>query len=467
MRVGVDMYYAQSNVAFNGIGNYAFSHITHLLEYPDIQLYYFQPNYLTLTKEQYKLQLSNFITANQLDIFHFPSPMQMPYPDVIPRLPQVRLTALVHDIIPLIYPDRYLPDKYPKQLYYSQLSMLKTFDHIFTNSEFTRQDLMRVGIAPESITTAGVGCDDFFVLEQADLQDLQHLFPIDKPYVMAFNPADYRKNAERIIRAFSRAVRDPRVNEDVRLLFVNHISEAMRGQLDRLSSECGIADRIHYTGRINKSQLLRLYNRARGLVFPSLYEGVGLPALEAMLCGLPVLTSNTTSMPEVVGDAAIQVDPLDVNHIAAGLVELISNTKLRRELVERGFRQVGHFQWTAVAYRTVAKFRELMKQAPVLRSLIDIPVANTELEDSLHQLKSDLTDLRSDINNKVSELYRIIDRVSEQPVQVQERRKARTARRRTKRRKRNRSKVRRTRRVPRRRVRASRRRTRRKRKRIR
>lgn len=422
------MYYAQHQVAFDGIGNYAFSHIAHLSEHPDIQLYYFQPDYRILTKEQYQTQLSNFILDNRLDIFHFPSPMQIPFPEIIlhDRLPRVRLTALVHDIIPLIYPDVYLADKNIKRLYHLQLAMLKNFDHLFTNSRFTGKDLVRIGFAPESITAIGVGCQDFFVLEQADLQEMRHLFPVDKPYVMAFNPSDYRKNAERIIQAFARAAEHSRFGANVRLLFVNQLSEAVRAKLDGLAAECGIADRVFYTGRISKSQLLRLYNRAQGLVFPSLYEGVGLPALEAMLCGTPVLTSNGSSMPEIVGDAAIQVDPHDVNQIAQGLVELVSNAALRRKLVERGFRQAERFQWTAVSNRTAAKFRELVKQAPKLKNIAEHSVANDELEDTLEQLKSDLAErydrdresllneLRSDIDRTVADLYQYIDRMFEQ-----------------------------------------------------
>ncbi|MFC5530798.1 glycosyltransferase family 4 protein [Cohnella yongneupensis] len=255
---------------------------------------------------------------------------------------------------------------------------------------------------------------------------MRHLFPVDKPYVIAFNPADYRKNAQRIIQAFAQASRDSSFDANIQLLFVNQLPEAVKEKFDRLSAEYGIKNRIHYAGRISKSQLLRLYNGAKGLVFPSLYEGVGLPALEAMQCGTPVLTSNSSSMPEIVGNAAIQVDPQDVKGIAQGMVELVSNAALRKELTDRGFKQAARFQWTAVAHRTAAKLRDLMLQAPRLKSLMESPLINKELDDALEQImvnldekyeqdkESLMKELRSELRNNVAELYPYIDRMIEE-----------------------------------------------------
>ena len=118
---------------------------------------------------------------------------------------------------------------------------------------------------------------------------------------------------------------------------------------------------IIFTGYISKEDKAALYSGATCLVYPSLYEGFGLPVLEAMKCGCPVLTSNISSLPEVAGQAAILVDPLDVEEIARGLGEVINNQEKREDLINKGFAQAKKFSWekaakeTLKAYETVAK----------------------------------------------------------------------------------------------------------------
>ncbi|CAM4388570.1 glycosyltransferase family 4 protein [Paenibacillus alkaliterrae] len=367
MRIGIDMNFAQNDSVFEGIGNYTFSHITHLLDHPDVQLFYFQPNYSGLSSEDFKAELSRFIIQNDIDIFHFPSPMEMPFPEVIDyeQLPQVRFTAVVYDIIPAVFPEVYLQNPVVKHRYFLQLAMLHKLDHLFSISDYTRNDLIRFGFSDEKITTIGIGCEDFFVLTEGGNRAIPFL-PENKPYVLAFSPADFRKNARSLIQAFAQMVERAQDN-DVQLVFVNHVPEHIREQMHSISADCGLSDRIHLIGRVSKSQLLQIYNRAIGIAFPTLYEGAGLPVLEAMQCAVPVLTSTTTSMPEMVGDAAILVDPHDVSSISKGLEALCFDVELRERLKRRASIQVQQFKWNVVADRTLAEFRKLAARAPLVK----------------------------------------------------------------------------------------------------
>jgi glycosyltransferase involved in cell wall biosynthesis len=127
-----------------------------------------------------------------------------------------------------------------------------------------------------------------------------------------------------------------------------------------------LSSRVHVLGYVDRADMAALYSRAELLAFPSLYEGFGFPILEAMACGAPVLTSSVSSMPEVAGDAAIYVDPLEVESIAQGILGLISDESLRADLAQRGTKRTALFSWRESARQTADLFRELA--APRKRS---------------------------------------------------------------------------------------------------
>ncbi|MFX3635407.1 MAG: glycosyltransferase family 4 protein [Candidatus Pristimantibacillus sp.] len=369
MRIGIDMFYAQSPSVFHGIGNYSFHHLSHLAEEPNVEMFFFQPIYSTLNREAYIAELTRFIIDNQLDVFHFPSPMEAPYPDVIASefLPPVYLTAMVFDLIPFIFPERYLPSEESRIHYEKLMALLRRMDLLLTISEYTRSDMIKFGFDPNKVFLSGFGRDEgYYVLDEAELSDMAHLFPIEKPFILAFTPSDFRKNTNRLLGAFSTAL--DRTKADVHLLFLNVRNEV---HLNQLIAEYGLTGRAHSGGRVTKPQLLRLYNKALALAFPSLYEGIGLPVLEAMQCGLPVLSSNTSSLPEVVGNEAIVVDPYNEAAIAEGLVELIQSDTLREDLRRRGLIRTQLFDWRDTAHRTVEALLQLHRSDS--QKIIELP----------------------------------------------------------------------------------------------
>lgn len=399
MRIGIDMYYAQYPSVFHGIGNYSFYHLSHLAEHPSIDMFFFQPIYSTLSREAYIAELSRFIIDNQLDFFHFPSPMQVPYPDVITSdiLPPVYLTAMVFDLISSVFPDRYLSTEGSRIHYGKLMDLLKRMDLLLTISDYTRSDLIKFGFDPNKVFLSGFGRDDgYYMLDEADLSDMAHLFPIDKPFILAFTPSDARKNTNRLLGAFSKVIH--RTNADVHLVFLNVTDEE---NFHQLISEYGLTRRAHSGGRVTKPQLLRLYNRALALAFPSLYEGIGLPVLEAMLCGLPVLSSNTSSLPEVTGNDAIVVDPYNEEQIAQGLEALITRADLRDELRGRGLVRALQFDWKVTAHRTVEALMLLYRLGP--KKIVAEKTKKRRARRKKHRLKGKRRTLKQRLRRRQAE----------------------------------------------------------------
>ena len=133
-------------------------------------------------------------------------------------------------------------------------------------------------------------------------------------------------------------------------------------ELSTLINEYQLSERVVFIGKVQEERLPSLYKGSLCLVFPSLYEGFGLPVVEAMACGIPVLTSNTTSLPEVAGDAAILVNPESVDEIKTGIEKLISDQALRANLIAKGLERAKRFSWDGVAARVQAVLDEVAER---------------------------------------------------------------------------------------------------------
>jgi glycosyltransferase involved in cell wall biosynthesis len=176
-------------------------------------------------------------------------------------------------------------------------------------------------------------------------------------YVLYVGSENPRKNMPRLIAAFARL---HETLPDVRLIKVGSVEHpSLAEQLRRQVQQLGLADAVLFTNPVSDQDLVAFYNLADLFVFPSLYEGFGLPPLEAMACGAPVVCSNAASLPEVVGDAAITVDPYDVDGLAAAMVRVLTDADLRRQLRERGLARARQFTWERTALETIAVYRQM------------------------------------------------------------------------------------------------------------
>lgn len=254
---------------------------------------------------------------------------------------KIPYVVTVHDLIHLHYGTPL------HRLYYNQVirRLLHNAASVFTDSEYSRDEILTwSGLSSERVSVISLAVDDSFCGEG-------NVFKPGYPYILYVGNRRVYKNIHRLIKAFGRAY----INSEIKLV----LSGAEDPELLALARQAGVADRIVFLGRIEEEDLPSVYRGALAVAYVSLYEGFGLPPLEAMACGTPVLTSNVTSLPEVVGKAALMVDPSDVEAIAAGLTRISEDGCLRTDLITKGLERVKLFNWTT----TAAKTWEALQQA--------------------------------------------------------------------------------------------------------
>jgi glycosyltransferase involved in cell wall biosynthesis len=257
----------------------------------------------------------------------------------------------IHDIIPIEHPE-WFSSEFSGWYQWLMPKLVDRVQHIIAVSHFTKQRLVeRFAIKPEKVSVVWNGVDASF--RPRPLREIEHTKKeagIQSPrYVLSLGSLEPRKNLKRLLTAWERIL--PELPEDVELVVAGAKGASKvfaESKIDR------IPGRVNFTGYIPQDHLPALYSGATALVYPSLYEGFGLPPLEAMACGCPVVTSNCTSLPEVVGDDAILVDPFDEESIAEGLFRIIVRPHLREQLSRRAFNRVEPMSWEASAAKTRA-----------------------------------------------------------------------------------------------------------------
>jgi glycosyltransferase involved in cell wall biosynthesis len=271
---------------------------------------------------------------------------------VVP-LAHPRTVVTIHDLGYRAFPEAH-PPLARRYLDWSTRWSAAAARRVIVPSEATARDLSAVyGTPPGRIVVIPHGHHPRFrPLNAATVDAGLARLGIARPYVLFVGTLQPRKNLARALVAFERLAAR---GWPGRLVLVGQrgwLSDPIFSTIARPDSAAN--SRVHLTGYLADEDVPIVYNGAEGLVFPSLYEGFGLPALEAMACGTPVLTSGTTSLPEVVGDAALLVDPLDTDAIASGMARLVGDAALRADLRQRGLARAGEFTWRRAAERTLA-----------------------------------------------------------------------------------------------------------------
>jgi glycosyltransferase involved in cell wall biosynthesis len=234
---------------------------------------------------------------------------------------------------------------------------VKRAARVIAVSEWTKQDLIRrYGLPPDKIVVTPEAPPPGFT-RLSDAQRLPLPPGVVEPFVLAVGNLEPRKNLRRLIEAFGLGVREHGFLGQLVLVGQAH----MRAGDARLAArEAGVESRVVFTGFVTQDNLALLYNRASLFVYPSLYEGFGLPPLEAMACGCPVLASNVTAMPEVLGDAALLVNPLSVAALAEGMMAVLSRPELAANLREKGLTRAAGYSWKATAAATREVYAQVL-----------------------------------------------------------------------------------------------------------
>jgi glycosyltransferase involved in cell wall biosynthesis len=271
----------------------------------------------------------------------------------LPRFFPGKAAVTVHDLGYLYFPEAH-PAKDRRYLDWSTGYSARRATRVLADSEATRRDLMQhYEIEADKICVVYPGVDEGLkpVRDPARLAAVQQKYGLPDRYLFFLGTLQPRKNIERLVQAFARW-QSMSGNREVGLVL-----GGKAGWLYREEWTVGV-EHVHLTGYVADEDVATLYSGALALVFPSLYEGFGFPVLEAMRCETPVLCSNTSSLPELAGEAALLVDPSDVEAMAAAIERLVGNAGLRDELVARGRKQVQRFTWANAAQATLAVLEE-------------------------------------------------------------------------------------------------------------
>lgn len=262
----------------------------------------------------------------------------------------------IHDVGYLVEPSRHAP-VHRRQLEWTTRWNTRAADGIIAVSEATKHDLIeRLQVASDRIEVIPHGVSSAFSRASDDqIETFRTRYGLGDQTVLAVGTIQPRKNLVRLIQAFEQlAVRD----RDLQLVFCG--ASGWQGEsILRRAQSSPFHERIIHLGYLSDTDLATLYSTAAVFAFPSLYEGFGLPMLEAMACGTPVVAANRSALPEVGGGAALLVDPLDSESIADGIERLLHDDPLRAELIARGFGRAKTFSWHDSAARTLAFLRRI------------------------------------------------------------------------------------------------------------
>lgn len=290
------------------------------------------------------------LAKDNIDVFHAPG-YTMPLMTTTPSV------VTIHDAIAMKFP------QYCTRMNYLHYRLVlpptaAKAKRIITTTGYTRNDIVNtLGVPEDKIDVVPLGVHESFapIEDRQVLASVKHRYGLPPELVLFVGNLEPKKNIGRIIEAFNTL----RISWSIpHALAVVGRKEWLFRDLARMVRLLGLEPHVFFLGNVSLSDLVLLYNAADVFVFPSLYEGFGLPPLEAMACGTPVVTSNRSSLPEVVGDAAVTVDPLNTREIVEAVHSVLTDGELRRELRERGLNRVRLFSWESTAWKTMGVYKK-------------------------------------------------------------------------------------------------------------
>jgi len=281
---------------------------------------------------------------------------------VLPLLCGRASVTTIHDCIHLLFPE-YLPSRLAYHYAHFMMgSAVRRSALVFTVSEASRRDILRFypDADPDRLLVIPNAIDEDMLADpgEEEMMRVRERYQIRGRFVLYAGNIKPHKNLHRLIIAFGLLKQVPG-HEDVKLLIIGDEINKY-GSLRRSVEGAGVRQDVRFFGFVPEHTLAALYRMASVFAFPSLYEGFGLPPLEAMACGTPVVTSRISSIPEVVGDAAMLVDPLNVEEIADALGKVLDDEALRNDLIERGAARVRAFSWERSAHAIHAGYMRVL-----------------------------------------------------------------------------------------------------------
>jgi glycosyltransferase involved in cell wall biosynthesis len=280
----------------------------------------------------------------------------------IPPTKKIKTILTVHDCRCLAHPELYEPQvvkNYQKQMNIS----LGRVDLVVTVSEFTRQEVLKYFPFPEDrVRVIHNGLNPSWTeteYRQAEISAALGEINLPQSYLLYTGTLDPRKNLNRLIEAHAACRVEKQDFPDLAIAGVSY-DEWLRSQQAIRAKQLGVFDKIHICGVVEKDILAELNRAAHALCYPSLYEGFGLPPLEAMSAGIPVLASNSSALPEIIGDAACLVDPINIDDIARGLNKIVFDEEYRQNLIRLGYKRIERYSWFEAAAKYVNIYNDVL-----------------------------------------------------------------------------------------------------------
>lgn len=361
-----------------------------------------------------ELLMKTTLLSADIEAIFIPSPMEN-LDSTIPDYTNFskKVFVVCYDLIPLIFSERYLNDPTMHSLYMKRLANVQIADFIFAISESTRQDVINyLNISPDKVLNVLGGVSSFFTPIQDDehqdwLKIFLKKFGIYQKFILYTGGEDWRKNIEGLVEAFSKLPKS--LQESYQLVIACKVSEFFAKEITELASRLGIKSSLILTNYITNEELRALYSTCSLFVFPSFYEGFGLPLLEAIACGAPAIASNRSSLPEIVGSAEQLFDPYSSEDIAKSIHKVLSNENLRRQLSENAPHQAAKFSWQSVAQKMSDVFREHQPISQVTVSFNRVKTANAKTQlaffSPFRPVKSGIADYSQDLLAPLAEHF--------------------------------------------------------------
>ena len=377
LRIGIDV---RLLIRRRGIGNYVYNLLQELVKlesqhkfilYSDSEdVAYAVPNdsrfILKIIGPKFyplweQIVLPIHAVRDNLDVLHCPANAG---PYLLPS--KIKLILTIHDVMYML-PSSALPTS--PSLYQSigrkYLSWIvplvaKNATALITVSNYSKFDILKHFTIDENkifVIHEAAG-KNFKKIAKSIASSILKNLNIPDRFIMAFGAIDPRKNTSKIIYAFKHFIN--LIKSDHHLIIVG-LSQSEKHHFTKQVQKLGISSNVTFLGFVSEVELIALYNNAQAMLYPSLYEGFGIPVLEAMACGTPVIGSTSASIPEISGDAALLIDPTNLEELYTSLYEISNNKKLREDLSKKGFIQANKFSWSKLAFETLSVYNGCIK----------------------------------------------------------------------------------------------------------
>jgi len=299
------------------------------------------------------LAVLKHLYKENVDLFFAPTSYIIP---ALHNPNKIKVAMTVHDLVAFLFPNSHNKKAMFAERIFLKKALRKVV-HIFAVSLNTKRDLITQFFTPNHLVSivSNAASEDFKVVPNDELKKFKTENKLPEKFIFAAGTLEPRKNFCMLIRAFNKVKKEfPKYK-----LLIAGSKGWYYDEIFETVEELKLAEDVKFLGYVTEDELIKLYNLAEIFVYPSIYEGFGIPPLEAMKCGCPVITSNTSSLPEVVGDAALKINPKKEKELADVIIKLLKDENLCSELKKKGFEQAQKFSWEKSAKEVIKFFNKL------------------------------------------------------------------------------------------------------------